>query len=285
MKKEIVVLHHNDEDGFGAAYAAWRKFGDKAEYIPVSYEMKPAELSGKEIYMLDFCYDKKSDLQRLIKNNKKVVIIDHHKSKKDDIKIASEYVYDIDHSGAVLAWQYFHPGNKVPVLLFYIEDYDLWKFKIPNTKEIMALVEMTEFDFDKWDKLATELEDEEKLKKNIEEGSAALRYKEYLVKEISGDAEKAEFEGYQAMVVNSTVLKSEIGNFLVKSGAEVGIIWSERKGEKAVSLRSGSKVDVAKLAEKYGGGGHKSAAGFGFDAKLPAPWKIIKEETQEKNER
>lgn len=283
MKKEIVVLHHNDEDGFGAALAAWKKFGDKAEYIPVSYEMKPAVLLDKEIYILDFCYTK-DDLQKLIDVNKKVVVIDHHKSNEKNIKLASDYVYDLNHSGAVLSWNYFNPGKKVPKLLFFIEDVDLWKFKVNFSREIMALLEMSDFDFGKWDKLAAELEDEEKLKKKVEEGAAALKYKEYLVREISGDAEKAEFEGCEAMVVNSNVLKSDIGNFLVKNGADVGIIWSERKGEKAVSLRSGNNVDVAKLAEKYGGGGHKSAAGFGFDAKLPVPWKIIKEETKQ-NER
>jgi len=33
--KEIVIIYHADcPDGFGAAYAAWKKFGDKASYLP-----------------------------------------------------------------------------------------------------------------------------------------------------------------------------------------------------------------------------------------------------------
>jgi hypothetical protein len=32
---DTVVIYHADcRDGFGAAYAAWKKFGDNASYIP-----------------------------------------------------------------------------------------------------------------------------------------------------------------------------------------------------------------------------------------------------------
>ena len=38
----ISVLYHADcPDGFGGAYAAWKKFGDTAEYIPVKYGRTP----------------------------------------------------------------------------------------------------------------------------------------------------------------------------------------------------------------------------------------------------
>lgn len=287
MKKKILILRHNDLDGFGAAYAAWKKFGDEAEYIPANYEMEPIDVSGKEIYMLDFCYYE-NDIAKLREKGNKIIIIDHHKSKETVIKSVDDYLYDTNHSGAVLAWQYFHSGKPIPEILRYVEDYDLWRFELPNAKEIIAALEMSEFDFKIWDKMAIEFEMENEFKKHIEEGKAALKYKNYLVKEIAGDAEKAEFEGHSALVVNSPELKSEIGNFLVNNGAEVGIIWSFKNDSVSISLRSSKDrpdIDVSILAKRYGGGGNKQAAGFGFDAKLPAPWKIIKEETQEKNER
>ena len=37
-----------------------------------------------------------------------------------------------------------------------------------------------------------------------------------------------------------------------------------------VSLRSDSSVDVAKIASKFGGGGHTSAAGFQIESTLVA---------------
>src|SRR3990167_11323403 len=58
--KEIAVLYHGGcPDGFGGAYAAWKKFGDTAEYIPVKYGNTPPEgLAGREVYIVDFCYEK-----------------------------------------------------------------------------------------------------------------------------------------------------------------------------------------------------------------------------------
>ena len=39
-EKDKVVLYHGDGclDGFGAATLAWMRFGDEAEYWPLSYE-------------------------------------------------------------------------------------------------------------------------------------------------------------------------------------------------------------------------------------------------------
>ena len=33
LKKIVVIYHDQCRDGFGAAYAAWKKFGDDASYI------------------------------------------------------------------------------------------------------------------------------------------------------------------------------------------------------------------------------------------------------------
>lgn len=287
MNKKIIILRHNDLDGFSAAYAAWKKFGDEAEYVPVGYETKPADISNREVYILDFCYEKK-DIDELARNGNKITIIDHHKSKEAIIKSVHDHLYDISRSGAVLSWNYFHPNKPVPKILQYVQDYDLWQFKLLFAEEITARLEMSELDFNVWDKMAADFETEKGLEKYIEEGKAALKYKNYLIREISGNAENAVFEGYSALVVNSAELKSEIGNFLVKNNkADVGIIWHFQNGSISVSLRSSEErddIDVSVLAEKYGGGGHKQAAGFGFDVKLPTPWQIIKGETAAKNE-
>ena len=69
-------------------------------------------------------------------------------------------------------------------------------------------------------------------------------------------------------MVNSPFYVSEIGHSIVKHGMPVAIIWSRREGKVVVSLRSdGMAVDVAKLAERYGGGGHPAAAGFSVKVK------------------
>ena len=35
--KPLVIYHASCADGFGAAFAAWLKFGDDAEYVACSY--------------------------------------------------------------------------------------------------------------------------------------------------------------------------------------------------------------------------------------------------------
>ena len=54
-KKEIVILYHGGcPDGFGGAYAAWKKFGDAAEYIPVQHDrVVPEGLAGRKLFFID----------------------------------------------------------------------------------------------------------------------------------------------------------------------------------------------------------------------------------------
>ncbi|NLC12055.1 MAG: bifunctional oligoribonuclease/PAP phosphatase NrnA [Firmicutes bacterium] len=50
------------------------------------------------------------------------------------------------------------------------------------------------------------------------------------------------------------------------TGVEVGMLfYLKNEGEIKVALRSKSKINVAKIAEKFGGGGHRQAAGCRFN--------------------
>lgn len=275
--KSIIVIYHDDFDGFGAAWAAWKKFGNKAEYIKTDYHFTPLEdLKNKEIYILDFCYEKASIMQKLLKNNKKLVVIDHHISHKEGVKVSSEYSFDLNQSGAVLSWKYFHPQKSVPRLLRHIEDMDLWKFKIPYTKELLASLYTYDLDFRLWDKIAADWENARLKKRYLEEGKAIIKYQDKIVKELAEDSEQVIFENHKANVVNSPVLTSQIGNYITEHKKKIGIIWTYEKGRLIFSLRSGGKIDVACLAQKYKGGGHKAASGFDLKTEIQFPWKRIK---------
>jgi phosphoesterase RecJ-like protein len=53
------------------------------------------------------------------------------------------------------------------------------------------------------------------------------------------------------------------------AGVEVGLVFMEQpRGSVKVSFRSRRRVDVARLAEQFGGGGHRLAAGAILDAPL-----------------
>src|SRR3989344_7102484 len=144
--KDIVVIYYKDcAGGFSAAWSTWRKFKNNAEYIGVvHYEPLPEGLKNKIIYTLDFAYE--DDVtDALIKTNKQVTYMDHHISRETAIKRTHEYAYALDHSGAVLAWKYFHPKEPIPKLLYYIEDSDLWRFKLPHTREVLSYLGLHDF--------------------------------------------------------------------------------------------------------------------------------------------
>ena len=261
--KDIVILYHKDLDGFSGAWVAWRKFKNKADYLPVDYNgIIPNGFKNKEIYLIDFCYPRK-EMAELLKNNKKLIAIDHHISRKDDIKTSTDFLYDVNHSGATLAWKYFYPKNPVPKLLLYIEDIDLWRFKLPRSREILAYLDICDFDFKLWNKFFRDFEGGGNILNYIKEGKIILKYQGHLIKTLIKSGKEAVFEGKKAFAVNSQILESEIGEFIYKNKKVIGVIYSSRNGSIKVSLRS-DKEDVSKLAKKYGGGGHKAAAGFVF---------------------
>ena len=273
MKPILILYHKNCPDGFGAAWAAWKKFGDKAEYLAVEHSASiPKNLKDrKEIYMVDFCYNYPI-MQKLLGINQNIIIIDHHISGEKAIKLSGKYFYSLNHSGAVLSWKYFHK-KPTPKILRHIEDVDLWKFKLPFTKEITSALELEGFNFKKWNKIASDLEDKIKRKKYIEQGKTLLKYRGKLIERMVNGAEKAKLGKYNVFVVNSSVLVSEIGNNIVEKHKTIGVIWARKSGKIIVSLRSDGKMDVSKIAVKYGGGGHKAASGFKWDVKKPFPWK------------
>src|SRR3989344_2431542 len=108
MKNIIVLYHKNCTDGFSAAWATWLALGRKADYIPVIHqETLPKGLDDKEGYLVDFCY--RADLMGdLLQGAKRVTALDHHAMCEEDVLRTEGGVFDNNHSGAVIAWNYFH---------------------------------------------------------------------------------------------------------------------------------------------------------------------------------
>lgn len=277
MKKIIIIYHKDCPDGFSSAWAAWRKFKNKAEYIAVDPKHLPEKLpKNKLVFAIDTSFSPKN-LNKLIDRGNNVTVIDHHPSEENDVKLSPKFVFDLKHSGAVLAWNFFHPQKKMPILLKTIEDLDLWRFKMPNTKEISTYIEMLDFDFSTWDKLARDIENPKRQKLIIQEGTVILKYKEKITLNIVKRAQLVMFEGIKTYASNSVVLRSETGNILAKKILPpMSIVWSVKKdGRTWIGLYSDGSVDISKIAKKYGGGGHKAAAGFVLPEGAKLPWQQI----------
>lgn len=266
IDKNTTVLYHADcPDGFGGALVAYKKFADKAVYLPVHHnEPYPKQVIGRDVYMIDFCYPK-DVMAMILKEAKQVVAIDHHITGSEVVESLEYHLFDNNNSGSVLAWKYFFPGTSVPKFFQYIEDGDLWRFDLPLSKEVNSAICSYNFDFSLWNSLMLRCESEEGIKQLGAEGDVLLRSSEEVVQKAVKYAEEVEFEGHRALMANSLVYVSRIGNELSKKKPPIGIVWSRRGKKIIVSLRSDGTVDVAKLAEEYGGGGHAAASGFSFE--------------------
>lgn len=282
MKSILVLYHESCPDGFGAAYAAWKRFGGKAEYAPIpagqrGNQLREVIVKNREIYLLDVCVPL-PELLKLRMKNRKVVVIDHHATNAATAAHATEHLFNLKHSGAVLAWQYFHPKRKVPTLLKYLEDGDLWRWKLPKARALLSYIYAQPFDFKAYDVLVKGVESARERRRYLILGKALESYDGILVREEAKKAELVQFGKYKALAVNSTSKRhhSEVAHALREAKPPLAIVWRIERGMIEVSLRSDGTVDVGKLAKQFpGGGGHPRAAGFSFPLEKGFPWRWL----------
>lgn len=279
--KDIVIIYHADcPDGFGGAYAAWKKFGDTASYVPRPMPAPlPEGLTDKTLYIIDYSYNK-ATLEQLIERNKSVVVIDHHQTAKDAVSAFPQNVFDINHSGAVLAWQYFHPDTEVPTILKYVEDHDLWRFALPEHREFGVSLHQEPRTFEHWDELTLELQDENRLINFIARGSLLAKFEDKLIADLLKNRERIIFEGHEVWAINEGFYRSVLGNQLAElneaeGGVALGVVYYRKDKSVRISLRSKGDVDVATMAEKHGGGGHKNASSIKVKSFRDLPFEFL----------
>lgn len=286
----IYVLYHADcNDGFGAAWAAQVHLkGESAQFLPVKYgDPVPDNLGeGNLIYIVDFSYSR-AELTQLAKTHRRVTVLDHHQSAEaeltgewEDKPQNLELHFEADKSGAVMTWEYLHGGYRhsaddghVPELLRYIQDRDLWKWELPNSKEINEALQLLERrDFTHYRNLDANWNQGEKIRL-IEQGSVALEVKHQRIAKTIKSHHWQEIGGHRVPAVNDFGYPSETCEELCKeTGADFAACWvTNYDGSITYSLRSRNGFDVSKVAAHYGGGGHTAAAGF----KLAEPLQII----------
>lgn len=258
-----ILYHGNCYDGFGAAYAAWKFFGDQAKYRPCLYPegAKPLEYveDGEEVYVLDFSFPRE-DLLRHKPRLKKLVVLDHHATAEKNLEGLDFCVFDMERSGARIAWDYFHPEKEAPLLIRHIEDRDLWRFKLPHTAEVHIALCAVPFDFKVWDQLDVAT--------LVQSGLAMSKLQQQQVKTICAKANLISLAGFQIPAVNTCLYFSEVPQHLLTifPEAKFAAYFYDYQGDdgwlRQWGLRSRGDFDVSEIARLYGGGGHKSAAGF-----------------------
>jgi oligoribonuclease NrnB/cAMP/cGMP phosphodiesterase (DHH superfamily) len=292
--KTYILYHGNCPDGCGAATAAWIKLGDDAEYVPVSYGKPLPEMdAGSKVFIVDFSYPRQQ-LLSLAKRMNRVVVLDHHATAQQDLAGLelpgedSEIQFDMSKSGAVLAWEFFQ-GEDVPDFILYLQDRDLWQFKLPKSREVSAAIGSYPMDFRTW---ANWLDVETIIDDLAGEGETCLRLKNQQVQnmvkhhrraildgkhkgiqfvpkagenEVNGFGVTVEPDQWACPVSNASVFFSEVGEALLElyPDAPFSAYYADRAdGKQQWGLRSRPEFDCSVIAKAFGGGGHKQASGF-----------------------
>ena len=283
MTKILCIYHGNCADGFAAAWAVRYFYGDdNVDFHAGVYGAAPPNVEGRDVVMVDFSY-KRPVLEQMAASAKSILILDHHKTARDDLAgyptvpsalihevhepplrgwqpNSGVYVaFDMERSGAMLAWDHFWTGMTPPKLMLYIQDRDLWLFKLEGTREIQANVFSYPYDFEVWDKLMRT--DPQILRT---EGAAIERKHHKDIAELVGVSKRRmKIGGSDVPVANLPyTLSSDAGHMMAK-GEPFAACYMDSPTGRTFSLRSAPDgVDVSEVAKSFGGGGHKAAAGF-----------------------
>ncbi|HEY8097879.1 MAG TPA: DHHA1 domain-containing protein [Methylobacter sp.] len=268
---ETLVIYHADcLDGLGAAWSAFCKFGDQARYIPARYgDAIPDFEPGAVLYIVDFSYSPQLMVDAAAKAGR-IILIDHHMTALEQcdaffkVQRPPENLsinFDMSRSGCVLTWQYFFPDQKPPQILLHIEDRDLWHFKLGGTREITtALYERLPINFAEIGAID--------LAELLAVGSIQVKQFSGMVQRLAKSAHSVSVDGRVGLAVNApSLFSSDLGHVLADKSGTFGMTYhyDGRKQQWNFSLRSIGDYDVGHLAQSFGGGGHKNAAGFALD--------------------
>lgn len=258
----LVIYHAHCADGFTAAWIAHKGLG-AAELHAASYYEDPPKVNDRDVFILDFHYDRETTIDIQTRASS-LLVLDHHKTAAAALEWIDQCVFDMSKSGAMLAWECFFDGP-APWLVEYVQDRDLWQWKLPHSREVNAYIQQQKHELKTWDQMS--VMDFEEAKRF---GQIALQSIANYVSSTADITQVMEIDGHRVPVINAPPWHaSELLNELCSYGYPFAISWYVRSdGQVGHSLRSKpmhgetESVDVSEIAKKYGGGGHREAAGF-----------------------
>lgn len=274
--KDVVVIYHGGcPDGVASAIVAVEALGDDLNLVPGHYAHPLSEenidLQGKTVVLCDFSYPLE-EMQKIVSQAYRVIFLDHHRTPLENLAqlLAEPNVFafaSVHYSGASLTWQFFNPGKDIPLFISYIEDGDLYKFILDDSRNIVKGIHAV-------------------LDKGIRQNSHLLMdsifqqqrpFLKMLGEKINEEANRqaksiikqgrmtATAYGHTFPVINATPDHTNLVGELIYTTEDVPfvMIYTILANRVKISLRSNANaVDVAELAQRIfpKGGGHRSAA-------------------------
>lgn len=282
MTPDICIYHANCDDGFAAAYAVWKRFGDAVEYIACQYGNQPPDVTGKDVLIVDFSF-KKDVMRDMARSAHRIIVLDHHKTAEAELsdflqlsaasgpfekRYADRVVqgigvcFNMEKSGCRLAWEYCFGSKDMPEWMEHVEDRDLWRFNLRATKEVCIAIRSLPRDFELWDMFTTE--------RLANDGVAIRRYVDMIVGNICDTAFEEEIAGHKVPVAACSYdFVSETAHELLHRNPSAPFAACMVRSHNGItySLRSmDDRMDVSEIAKAKGGGGHRNAAGYRISA-------------------
>jgi len=275
---DICIYHDNCDDGFAAAYAVWKRFGDAVSYVPCQYGQDAPDVTGQDVLIVDFSF-KKDVMQAMADQAKRIIVLDHHKTAEAELadfinlecvggpfekRYADKLIegvgvcFNMKKSGCRMAWEYCFGNDPMPDWFAAVEDRDLWRFELRATKEISISIRSMPRDFELWDMFTAE--------RLANEGVAIRRYVDMIISNICDTAFQEEIAGHKVPVAACSYdFVSETANELLHRNPDAPFAACVVRSFDGTtySLRStDDRMDVSEIAKANGGGGHRNAAGF-----------------------
>lgn len=257
----ICIYHAHCNDGFGAAWAVWKHLGTEVDFHAASYGDDPPDVTGAHVLIVDFSYPS-NVLDAMAARAEHITVIDHHKTARGHLERVTApnitRVFDLNHSGAMLAWKHFTDAEP-PALLRHIEDRDLWRFAIPSTQQAIAALSSYPQNLAEWDRLMAA-----DISTLIAEGEAILRkHMRDIEAHVTATRHTILLAGHAVPAVNCPhAWASDACARLNAERPPFSVAYTFDGARWRYSLRSPQEgLDVAEIAEQFGGGGHRHAAG------------------------
>ena len=263
----MLVIHHDDLDGkCAAAIMQYAQPSKSVEFYPIQYgdDFSPDITKDRVVAILDFSF-KPDVMSKIVENAERVIWCDHHKTAKD-------YNYNVDGfcdfsekglAGCECTWKWCFGDSQrqVPKAVTLIGDYDAWRHEhAPETTQFYEglktfqepLTELWQILFDEKASIIQSI---------IDRGDICIQYRDqYCQHLLSKYSYQTSIDGVNAIALN---VQSFGSNAFGEAFHEypICIAYIYNGSQYVVSLYSKS-VDVSLIAKKFGGGGHKGAAGF-----------------------
>ena len=283
-------FHSSDFDGkcsgalvqyrYPDCYLIGINYGDKFDHNIIQ--------ENETVFIVDFSIDN-DDLVKLCQNHK-VVWIDHHDTaiqKYNEVKDSSDYngnlkaILNSKIAATEIVWTTLFPNREIPYGVKLIADYDIWNHENIHTlylQHALNLRNVAAWHKDFWENIIDE--DKDLMKILLSNGMVINEYLTQFRNSYSKSfAFETEFEGHTCLAVNAGLTNSKILEPMFNPEKHGCMIIFNRNGKYhswTVSLYAGndSKVHCGELAKKYGGGGHRGAAGFFIKEGQELPFKI-----------